>query len=136
MTENLSDLRDYLILPEIKPDVESSWFGYLISVKENSPFKKQELVQYLENNGIGTRQLFSGNILRQPLIVNNDIDFRIEDSKIINSKDLNEKIYKLLPNSEFIMNNTFWVGTFPALGENEISRITKTIKDFVFEKIK
>ena len=136
LTENLSDLRDYLILPEIKPDVESSWFGYLISVKENSPFKKQELVQYLENNGIGTRQLFSGNILRQPLIVDNDIDFRIEDSKIINSKDLNEEIYKLLPNSEFIMNNTFWVGTFPALGENEISRITKTIKDFVFEKIK
>ena len=68
------------------------------------------------------------------MITENDIDFRIEDSEIINSKNLKEEHYKKLPNTEFIMNNTFWVGTFPALGENEIKRIADTIKGFINEK--
>lgn len=131
LTKLLSDLDEYLILPVIKEGVKPSWFGYLISVKEDAPFTKQELVEYLENNKIGTRQLFAGNILRQPMIVENDIDFRIGNSKLINSSDLSEDYYKLLPNTEFIMNNTFWVGTFPALGEKEISRITNTIREFI-----
>lgn len=136
LTEQLSDLQDYLILPKVKEGVKPSWFGYLISVKENAPFTKQEMVEYLENHNIGTRQLFAGNILRQPMIVKNEIDFRIGNSKIINSKDLTEEHYKLLPNTEFIMNNTFWVGTFPALGEKEIAKIANTIKEFVDGKIK
>lgn len=134
LTEKLSDLTNWLILPEIKEGVEPSWFGYLISVKENAPFTKQEMVEYLENHKIGTRQLFAGNILRQPMIVNNDVDFRIGTSGIINSKDLTEEHYKLLPKTEFIMNNTFWVGTFPALGEKEIARISDAIHSFVKEK--
>ena len=125
LTELLSDLTDYLILPEVKEGVKPSWFGYLISVKENAPFTKQQLVEYLENNKIGTRQLFAGNILRQPMIVDNDINFRIGSSKVLNSKELNEEYYKLLPNTEFIMNHTFWVGTFPALGEIEIQKNKK-----------
>ena len=135
LTKLLSDLDEYLILPVIKEGVKPSWFGYLISVKEDAPFTKQELVEYLENNKIGTRQLFAGNILRQPMIVENDIDFRIGNSKLINSKDLTEEDYKLLPNTDFIMNNTFWVGTFPALGEEEITRIANTIRDFVNESV-
>lgn len=133
LTEKLSDLTDYLILPKINDGVKPSWFGYLISVKENAPFTKQQLVEYLENHQIGTRQLFAGNILRQPMIVDNDVDFRIGNSKLLNSKDLTEEHYKLLPKTEFIMNNTFWVGTFPALGEEEITRIADTIKEFVNE---
>ena len=131
LTEKLSDLQDYLILPVIKDKVKPSWFGYLISVKPDAPFTKQQLVEYLESNKIGTRQLFAGNILRQPMIVNNDIDFRIGNSKLLNSKDLTEDDYKMLPNTEFIMNNTFWVGTFPALGEDEILRISGNIHNFV-----
>lgn len=130
LTEKLSDLTEYLILPKIEKDCKPSWFGYLISVKENAPFTKQQMVEYLESNGIGTRQLFAGNILRQPMITENDINFKIGNSGIINSKDLNEDYYKLLPNTDFIMNNTFWVGTFPALGEKEISRIADTIHKF------
>ena len=113
---------------------KASWFGYLISVKENAPFTKQEMVEYIESKGIGTRQLFAGNILRQPMIVDNDVDFRIGNSAIINSKDLTEEHYKLLPKTDFIMNNTFWVGTFPALGEEEISRISDAIHACVKEK--
>ncbi len=134
LTEKLADLKDYLILPEVREGVKPSWFGYLISVKENAPFTKQEMVEYIEKKGIGTRQLFAGNILRQPMIVDNDVDFRIGDSGLINSKDLTEEHYKLLPKTDFIMNNTFWVGTFPALGEEEISRISDAIHACVKEK--
>lgn len=131
LTEKLSDLTDYLILPKIKDGVKSSWFGYLISVKNGAPFTKQELVEYLENHGIGTRQLFAGNILRQPMFVcDEQVKFRIANSNLLNSQDLNEDLYKKLPNTEFIMNNTFWVGTFPALGEEEMIRISDAIHTF------
>lgn len=135
LTEKLQDLKDYLILPKINEGVKPSWFGYLISVKENAPFTKQQMVEFLEAHKVGTRQLFAGNILRQPMIVDNDVDFRIGRSPIINSKDLTEEHYKLLPKTDFIMNNTFWVGTFPALGEEEITRISNAIHDFVKERI-
>ena len=136
LTEKLSDLTNYLILPVINEGVKPSWFGYLISVKEEAPFTKQEIVEYLESHNIGTRQLFAGNILRQPMITDDEqIEFRISNSKLLNSKDLSEEWYKKLPNTEFIMNNTFWVGTFPALGENEISKIADTIHACVKEKL-
>ena len=131
LTEKLQDLKEYLILPKINEGVKPSWFGYLISVKETAPFTKQKMVEYLESHKIGTRQLFAGNILRQPMIVDNDVDFRIGNSPLMNSKDLTEQHYKLLPKTEFIMNNTFWVGTFPALGVDEITRISDTIHEFV-----
>lgn len=131
LSKLLADLQDYLILPIVKDDVKSSWFGYIISVRENAPFTKQQLVEYLETHKIGTRQLFAGNVLRQPMFVDNDIDFRIATGKLMNSRDLSEEIYKLLPNTEFIVNNTFWVGVFPALGEKEMKRIAETIHDFI-----
>ena len=135
LTDLLSDLKDYLILPKINEGVKPSWFGYLISVKEGAPFTKQELVEYLENHKIGTRQLFAGNILRQPMIVDDEqVQFRIGNSKLLSSKDLNENWYSKLPKTEFIMNNTFWVGTFPALGVEEITKIATTIRDFINKK--
>ena len=134
LTEKLSDLTKYLILPEIEKNCKPSWFGYLISVKEGAPFSKQELIEYLEKNNIGTRQLFAGNILRQPMIVENDIPLRIGSGALMSSKQLSEEDYKLLPDTEFIMNNTFWVGVFPALGENELDRTSEVIHDFVNKK--
>lgn len=62
------------------------------------------------------------------------IQFRISTIKqILSPQVLTEEIYKLLPNTEFIMKNTFWVGTFPALGFEEISKIAKTIHSFIGE---
>ena len=134
LTKKLADLAKYLILPEIENGCKPAWFGYLISVRENSPFSKQELVEYLERNNIGTRQLFAGNILRQPMIVENNIPLRIGSGDLIFSKDLTQEHYRLLPNTEFIMNNTFWVGVFPALSENELDRTSNVIHDFVNKK--
>ncbi|MBQ9688567.1 lipopolysaccharide biosynthesis protein RfbH, partial [bacterium] len=132
LTELLKDV-DSLILPKVNEGVKPSWFGYLISVKADAGYTKQELVEYLEANGVGTRQLFAGNILRQPMIVDSDLMFRVGDSKLMNSSELTDEVYKKLANSEFIMNNTFWVGTFPALGEKEIRKIADTIKRFCKE---
>ena len=96
---------------------------------------KQELVEYLENHDVGTRQLFAGNILRQPMFTEDEqIQFRIGNSNLLSSKDLNENWYKKLPNTDFIMNNTFWVGTFPALREAEISYISEIIHACIKEK--
>lgn len=136
LTQALADLQEYLILPTVKENVQPSWFGYLISVKPNAPFTKQQLVEYLEAHGIGTRQLFAGNLLRQPMMVENTIELRIGHSPVLKSCELTEKEYALLPNTDFIMNNTFWVGTFPALGENELAKTAAVIHDFVKEKTK
>ncbi len=131
LMKKLSDLQDFLILPTVHPSVTPSWFGFLISVKPESNFTKQELVEYLEKNGVGTRQLFAGNILRQPMFVSNDFELRIKDSGIINSSELNDEHYRLLPNTDFIMNNTFWVGTFPALSDVELNKISDLIHKFI-----
>lgn len=132
----LRDLDEYLILPEIDKNADPSWFGFLISVKPNEKFNKFKLVEYLENNGVGTRQLFAGNILRQPVFVENDIPVRINDSNLLNSRDLTEDNFKELPNTDFIMNNTFWVGIFPALEEKDLDKTSELIHKFIEEKTK
>jgi CDP-6-deoxy-D-xylo-4-hexulose-3-dehydrase len=133
LTKQLKDLQDYLILPKIADNVKLSWFGYLISVKPNDKFNKQQMVEYLEKNGIGTRQLFAGNILRQPMMVEYDIPIRINNSKIFNSRDLTENHYVQLPNTDFIMNNTFWVGCYPGIGEEELRKTSEVIHKFIEE---
>ena len=136
LTAALADLQDYLVLPRVNEGVKASWFGYLISVKPSAPFTKQQLVEYLESHGVGTRQLFAGNLLRQPMMVENEVTLRIGNSGLLKSKELTEKEYALLPNTDFIMNNTFWVGTFPALGEKELSKTSAVIHEFVKEHTK
>lgn len=135
LTEKLSDLTDWLILPQTDPKVKPSWFGFLISVKPNDKFNKQQLVEHLEKNGVGTRQLFAGNLLRQPMMVENDVRLRIADSPLINSRELTEADYKKLPNTDFIMNNTFWVGVFPRLGTKELDKTSRLIHEFIAGKI-
>ena len=127
----LSDLSEYLILPEVTQNTKSAWFGFLITIKKGQSFTKQQLVEYLEENGVGTRQLFAGNILRQPAFVNSEISLRINDSEILNSKNLSEKDYKQLPNTEYIMGNTFWVGVYPGIGKKEMDKISKLIHNFI-----
>ena len=132
----LDDLQDYLILPKVEDDSEPSWFGFLLSVRPDAGFAKQSMVEYLEENGVGTRQLFAGNILRQPMLCENDICIRIADSAVLSTWELTDKHYGLLPNSDFIMNNSFWVGVFPALGEEEIMRTSATIHQFIAEVLR
>ena len=130
----LTDLQDYLILPQIAANCKPSWFGFLISVKDTAPFSKQDMVTYLESKGVGTRQLFAGNILRQPLIVENNVQLRIGDSGLLNSQDLTEADYARLPRTEFIMNHTFWVGVAQNNTPTDMQTTIRVIHDFIEER--
>lgn len=131
LNKHLQAWQDYLILPKIAENCLPSWFGYIISVDKNAPFNKQEMVQYLENNGIGTRQLFAGNILRQPMLKNNEVTVRIGKDELKKSCDLTEEDYKKLPGSEYIMNNTFWVGVAQNNNKEDMNKTAAVIGKFI-----
>ncbi len=116
LRENLSDLSDILILPDKEKNLKPAWFGFLMTIK-NKKIKRDEMIKYLEKNQIQTRMLFAGNIVRQPCFVN--------ASK--------QKLYRIsgnLENTDFVMNNSFWVGVYPGLKKTQIKKIVNKIKIF------
>jgi len=129
--ENFKKFKDYFILPQVMSDSEPSWFGFFLSIKEHADFDRLKLTKYLEENNIGTRLLFSGNILRQPVFVDNHFALRIKDSDILYSDEIMEEHYKMLPNTEFIMNNTFWIGVYPGIEEKDLNYIIETFEKFL-----
>lgn len=133
LLKELADLQDYLILPSHNEKCAPSWFGFLISVKEDAPFTKQQLVEYLEAHGIGTRQLFAGNLLRQPMITTYDLPLRIGSGELKSSHDLTEDDYKALPATDFIMNHTFWVGVAQNVTIEDMKQTSKVFHDFIRE---
>ncbi len=122
---------EYFILPEAAENSSPSWFGFWLTLKENVNFSKKDLVDFLEQSGIGTRNLFAGNILRQPVFVDDDIKIRIRNSGILISSDLKEEHYALLPNTDAIMERSFWIGLWPSISENEIKYISSKINEFI-----
>ena len=126
----------YFILPAWQAQAEPSWFGFILTVRKEAGFDKIELCKYLESQGIGTRQVFAGNILRQPAFTDDDIPLRIKNSIILNSRDLTDKEYALLPNTEEVMRGSFWVGVWPGLSAENIDKTAAAIKQFVTEKTK
>jgi CDP-4-dehydro-6-deoxyglucose reductase, E1 len=112
--QNLQDLQDVLTLPAKAPNSEPSWFGFLLSIKVDAPFTRNQLVQHLEEQRIGTRLLFGGNLVRQPAY-----------------KDLNYRVVGNLANTDRIMESAFWLGLFPGLTEEMLTYIVSTIRSFV-----
>jgi CDP-6-deoxy-D-xylo-4-hexulose-3-dehydrase len=110
LKERLSSCEEFLQLPEAAPDSDPSWFGFPITVKENSPVSRLDLITFLDQNKIGTRLLFAGNLTRQPYML-----------------DENYRVSGELTNTDNVMKNTFWIGVQPAL--------TKEMLEFVVEKI-
>ncbi|MEW6096209.1 MAG: lipopolysaccharide biosynthesis protein RfbH [bacterium] len=106
----LKKYEEFFILPQPTPNSEPSWFGFPITVKESAKFSRAEIVAYLEKNNIATRMLFGGNLVKQPAYQN--VKYRIIDS---------------LKNTDFIMENTFWLGVYPGLTEEMIEFVLKII---------
>jgi len=129
--DGLKKFENYLILPQSYENTNPSWFGFPITVKDNAGFKELDLVKFLEENSVGTRQLFAGNILRQPLFIDNHIKIRIEDGPLINSHEIKEDDLKVIKNTEKIANDTFWIGVWPHIGDNEIRRIIVGFEKFI-----
>ena len=110
------ELSDYFILPVPEENSEPSWFGFPITIKEDAKFTRSELTQYLENNKIGTRLLFGGNLLKQPCFTEDNYDYRVIGD---------------LRNTDIIMNNTFWIGVWPGINDECIKYIADKMKEFV-----
>ena len=104
----LKKYEEYFILPDKSKFADPSWFGFILSVKENAPFSRTEIVQYLEKSKIATRMLFGGNLIRQPAY---------------NSKK--HRVVSELKNTDYIMNNSFWIGVYPG--------ITNEMREYVFD---
>jgi CDP-4-dehydro-6-deoxyglucose reductase, E1 len=110
----LASFEDSLILPEATPHSDPAWFGLPIGIRETAPFKREDLIRSLEENRIGTRLLFGGNLVRQPAYLG--ADFRISGA---------------LRNSDFVMNNVFWVGVYPGLTSQMLDFVVERIAEFV-----
>ncbi|MSP11258.1 MAG: lipopolysaccharide biosynthesis protein RfbH [Pelagibacteraceae bacterium] len=111
--KNLKDLEEVLILPEPEKNSEPSWFGFPLSLKKNNQYNRNDLIKYLDANKIGTRLLFSGNLIKQPYM-----------------KNINFKVHGNLTNTDFIMENTFWIGLYPGLSKEHLEYSVLKIKNF------
>lgn len=114
LKERLKSCQEYLQLPEATEHSDPSWFGFPITLKADAPVTRNELLAYLDQNKIGTRLLFAGNVTRQPYMKN--ANFRISGDLI---------------NSDIVMNNTFWVGVQPALTEEMLSFVVEKIESYL-----
>ena len=130
LREGLKDLSDMFILPEPTPDSDPSWFGFILTVKENAGFTRDEIVKYMEENGIQTRMLFAGNIIRHPAfdeMRKSRHGFRVVDSH-------SPIPHSALPVTDRVMKDTFWVGVYPGLSEGMVNFMVESIKKFVKHK--
>ena len=119
-----------LILPSALRDSDPSWFGYLLTVRNGAPFKREELTAFLEQSGIGTRTLFGGNLLRQPAFTDDAIKLRILDSGPLLSNELQDSHYALLPDTEAAMSGAFWIGLWPGLDDTHMNAIAGVFREF------
>jgi len=96
--DGLKDLEEFFILPEATTGSVPAWFGFPLAVRPEAPFTRNDIVRYLEEHKIATRLLFGGNLVRQPAYLG-----------------VPYKIVGDLTNSDFVMNQVFWVGVYPGL---------------------
>ncbi len=114
LKERLKSCEEFLNLPEATEGSDPSWFGFPITVKKSSPVSRLDLTTYLDQNKIGTRLLFAGNLTRQPYMIN--AEYRVSGN---------------LTHTDNVMNNTFWIGVQPALNEEMLDFVVKKIESFL-----
>lgn len=112
--DGLKPYEEYFILPEATPNSDPSWFGFLLTVRPDAPFSRNELVQYLEANQVATRLLFSGNITRQPAY-----------------QHVNYRVVGDLTNTDTVMNQTFWIGVYPRITPAMIDYVLSVFAEFL-----
>ena len=113
LKEGLSSCEEFIILPEATENSDPSWFGFPITIKENSGIERVELLKFMDQFKIGTRLLFAGNLTRQPYF-----------------KDVKYRVVGELTNTDLIMNNTFWIGVYPGLTKDHLNFIIEKFEEF------
>ena len=114
LIDNLKDCDQFLTLPEPTVNSDPSWFGFLITLKENCGFNRLDLLRYLDQEKIGTRLLFAGNLIKQPYMAN--VKYRVSGK---------------LHRTDKIMNNGFWIGLYPGLDREMLDYSVNKIKNFI-----
>lgn len=118
LREQLTPLEKYLLLPEKEPDTNPSWFGFLITVREDSPVSRDQLVACLEEHNIQTRPLFAGNLTRHPCF-----------QSLKEGKDY--RVIGGLSVTDRIMNNSFWIGVYPGMERSMLEEIVRRLRDIL-----
>jgi CDP-6-deoxy-D-xylo-4-hexulose-3-dehydrase len=111
--KSLKNLEEFLMLPEAEKNSDPSWFGFPISLRKNNKFNRNDLIKYLNDKKIGTRLLFSGNLTKQPYM-----------------KEVTFKVQGELKNTDFVMENTFWIGLYPGLNKSHLEYSVSKIKNY------
>ncbi len=111
--ERLQSLTEFLHLPVATPNSEPSWFGFPITLKEEAGVERVDLTRYLDDNKIGSRLLFAGNLTKQPY-------FEKVEHRVVGD----------LTNTDITMNRTFWIGIYPALGQEHFDYIGDKLEEF------
>lgn len=122
LREGLKEVEDMIIMPEKAPNSEPSWFGFLMTVKDEAPFTRDELSSHLEKKNIQTRNLFAGNIVKQPCFDE------------MRESQTGYRVVGELKNTDKIMTSSFWIGVYPGMKESQINYMIKTICSFVKER--
>ena len=99
---------------------DPSWFGFLIIVEDTARLNRNELAQYLEKNGIQTRNLFAGNIVKHPCFEN------LKEGK-------HYRISGALVNTDKLMNDALWIGVYPGMTEEKLFYMAEKIREYVFK---
>ena len=118
LRSSLETVQDKIILPVPAENSDPSWFGFLISVKPETGLDRNSITKYVEEHNIQTRLLFSGNIIRQSCFD----EIRGTDAY---------RVIGNLENSDYVVNNTFWVGVYPGMTDTMIDYMAKIIKEAV-----
>ena len=113
LKNRLVTVSDFIEFTEATENSTPSWFGFPITIKESSSVSRVELIKYLDQQKIGTRLLFAGNLIRQPYF--SDIEYRVVGD---------------LENTDKTMNQTFWLGVFPGLGTQQLDYISEKLDEF------
>jgi CDP-6-deoxy-D-xylo-4-hexulose-3-dehydrase len=112
--DGLKPFEEFLLLPEPTPNSDPSWFGFLLTVRPDAPFSRNELIGFLEDRKIATRLLFGGNLIRQPAYQN-----------------IPHRVVGDLANTDIVMNQTFWIGVYPGLTQPMIEYVIEMFGEFV-----
>lgn len=119
LREGLDSLSDKIILPELEENTEPSWFGFLITLKNDSGIVRDGFVRYLEDKGIQTRMLFAGNLIKHPCF--DEMRESRERYRVVGN----------LKNTDKIMNDTFWIGVYPGMDDDRLEYMINIIKEYL-----